>query len=112
MSQPGRDLIVLANREPYRHERHPDGRTIARRSSSGVVNAVEPLLLAHSGVWVAEGVGHEDRLSVDSRDGVAVPDGNPRYRLRRVFLTTEERRGYYYGFANSALWPLCHRTAF
>jgi trehalose 6-phosphate synthase len=111
MSQPGRDLIVLANREPYRHERQSDGCTIARRSSSGVVNAVEPLLLAHSGVWVAEGVGHEDRLTVDERSGVKVPADDPRYRLRRVFLTADERRGYYYGFANSALWPLCHRTA-
>jgi trehalose-6-phosphate synthase len=105
------DLIVLANREPYRHERDRRGRVVTSRCSSGVVNAVEPLLLANSGVWIAEGMGDDDRCAAVERDGLDVPVESPRYRLRRVWLTTDERRGYYYGFANSALWPLCHRTA-
>jgi trehalose-6-phosphate synthase len=114
MSQPGSgvsDLIVLANRQPYRHERDSGGRPRTIRCSSGVVNAVEPLLLQHSGVWVGEGIGDEDRRAAVENEGVAVPVDSPRYRLRRVWLTPDERRGYYYGFANSALWPLCHRTA-
>ena len=84
---------------------------MTRRGSSGLVNAVEPLLLKHSGVWVGEGIGDEDRRAANDRDGVRVPVESPRYRLRRVYLSAAERRGYYYGFANSALWPLCHRTA-
>lgn len=103
-------LIVLANRAPYRHQRDVSGRLIATRSASGVVNAVEPLVLSHSGVWVAEGVGAADREAACDRDGVNVPPDAPAYRLRRVWLTPAERRGYYDGFANSALWPLCHRT--
>jgi trehalose 6-phosphate synthase len=81
------------------------------RSSSGVVNAVEPLLLQHSGVWIAEGSGDADRASALDADGLEVPVDEPRYRLRRVFLNAEQQHGYYNGFANSALWPLCHRTA-
>jgi trehalose 6-phosphate synthase len=104
-------LIVLANREPYRHERHDDGRLIASRSSSGVVNSVEPLMLAQPGVWIAEGVGDADHASALDRDGLNVPPGAPRYRLRRVWLSEVEQHGYYAGFSNGALWPLCHRTA-
>ena len=105
------DLIVLANREPYRHERDRRGELVTTRCSSGVVNAVEPLLMAHSGVWVGEGIGDDDRRAAATRDGLNVPVDSPRYRLRRVWLTADERRGYYFGFANSTLWPLCHRTA-
>jgi len=107
----GQQLIVLANREPYRHERDGAGRLVATRSSSGVVNAVEPLLLERSGVWIAEGVGDADRDAAADHGGVDVPTGDPRYRLRRVFLEAREQQGYYNGFANGALWPLCHRTA-
>src|SRR4029453_2230404 len=94
------DLIVLANREPYRHERDRRGEQVTTRCSSGVVNAVEPLLMAHSGVWVGGGMGDDDRRAAATRDGLNVPVGSPRYRLRRVWLTADERRGYYFGFAN------------
>jgi trehalose 6-phosphate synthase len=103
-------LIVLANREPYRHENR-DGRVVVERSASGVVNAVEPLLMRHSGVWVAEGVGEADRLAATDREGLGVPPDRPHYRLRRVWLSEVERHGYYAGFSNGALWPLCHRTS-
>ena len=107
----GRELIVLANREPYRHERDANGNVIVMRSASGVVNAVEPLLLAHSGVWIAEGVGDCDRDAATERAGLPVPPDSPRYRLRRVWLSEIEQHAYYAGFANGALWPLCHRTS-
>lgn len=103
-------IIVLANREPYRHAFDARRRLVAERAGSGVVNAVEPLLTTFSGVWVGEGVGEADRLSARDRDGVMVPPGRGRYRLRRVYLPAAERRGYYDGFANGGLWPLCHRT--
>jgi trehalose 6-phosphate synthase len=103
-------IIVLSNREPYRHEYTQDGELRAVRGSSGVVNAVEPLLMEHGGVWVAAGEGHADRRAVERAGGLQVPPESPRYRLRRVWLSDAERNGYYYGFANGALWPLCHRT--
>ena len=81
------------------------------RGSSGVVNAVEPLLLDHGGVWVAAGCGDADRETAINADGLEVPPAAPRYRLRRVWLDDAERQGYLDGFANSGLWPLCHRTA-
>jgi trehalose 6-phosphate synthase len=102
--------VVLSNRQPYQHDRGPDGQVRVLRCSSGVVNAVEPLLLDNSGVWVAAGSGEVDRQTAINADGVDVPPRSPRYRLRRVWLSDEEIKGYYDGFANSGLWPLCHRT--
>ncbi|MBI2834003.1 MAG: trehalose-6-phosphate synthase [Acidobacteria bacterium] len=103
-------VIVLANRQPFRHDYDRQGGIVVRHSHSGVVNAVEPLLSACSGVWVAHGGGTADRAAVGHRDSVEVPPGNPAYRLRRVWLDEREERGYYDGFANEALWPLCHRA--
>jgi len=106
----GTSIVVLANREPVRHDRSPDGAIVARDSTGGLVTAVEPLMQACSGVWVAHGSGTADRLVVDARDGLEVPPANPSYRLRRVWLDPDEERGYYDGFANQGLWPLCHRA--
>lgn len=106
----GKSIVVLANREPFRHDRASNNGVIVKRSSGGLVTALEPLIEACSGVWVAHGAGTADRLVVDERDGIDVPPAKPRYRLRRVWLDRREERGYYYGFANEGLWPLCHRA--
>ncbi len=45
---------------------------------------------------------------MDRNDRVPVPPARPSYTLRRVWLSREEEQGYYYGFANEGLWPLCH----
>jgi len=106
----GQPLVVLANREPLRHEWGPDGEPIAIRSASGLVTALEPLLAACRGVWIAHGAGAADRATVTSHDGLDVAPGRPSYRLRRVWLDEREQRRYYGGFANEGLWPLCHRV--
>jgi trehalose 6-phosphate synthase len=103
----GEDVIVVANREPYMHDATDNG-VVVRRPASGLVTALEPVMRACSGTWVAHGSGSADRQVVDAADRVAVPPGDPRYTLRRVWLTEEEEQGYYYGFANEGLWPLCH----
>ncbi|HVJ28643.1 MAG TPA: trehalose-6-phosphate synthase [Vicinamibacterales bacterium] len=103
-------IIVLSNREPYSHEFAADGSIQVRHSTSGLVHAVEPLLAACGGVWVAHGSGNADRRVVDEFDRVNVPADDPQYRLRRVWFTDAEYAEYYYGFANDALWPLCHRA--
>jgi trehalose 6-phosphate synthase len=105
---PGERLYVLANREPLMHERAPDGGIHARQPTSGVVTALEPVTLACNGVWIAHGSGSADRAVVDARDGVALLRDGGSYRLRRLWLSAEEQKGYYSGFANDALWPLCH----
>jgi trehalose 6-phosphate synthase len=106
----GESIVVLANRQPFRHDRAPDGGIVVKRSAGGLVTAVEPLLEACAGVWVAHGAGTADRCVVDARHGLDVPPANPTYRLRRVWLEPHEERHYYYGFANQGLWPLCHRA--
>ncbi|MGM9514058.1 alpha,alpha-trehalose-phosphate synthase (UDP-forming) [Roseateles sp. DB2] len=103
----GDQVIVVSNREPYLHEHCPEG-IVVRRPASGLVTAVEPVMRACSGTWIAHGSGSADLESVDGNDRVAVPPGMEDYLLRRIWLTPEEEQGYYYGFANEGLWPLCH----
>jgi len=100
-------LFVVSNREPYSHSRR--GKEIeVKVPPSGLVTAIEPVLRACDGTWVAHGSGDADLETVDRRDCLRVPPDDPHYTLRRVWLTKEEEAGYYYGFANEGLWPLCH----
>ncbi|MBC8086954.1 MAG: trehalose-6-phosphate synthase [Phycisphaerae bacterium] len=101
------EVIVVSNREPYLHMR--DGTQIeVKRPASGVVTALEPIMRACSGTWIAHGSGTADREVVDRHDHIGVPPEAPTYQLRRVWLTEDEEAGYYYGFSNEGLWPLCH----
>lgn len=103
----GERVVILANREPYMHEQ--DGATVrVVHPASGLVTALEPVMRACSGVWVAHGSGSADRQTVDAHDRVKVPPGEESYQVRRVWLSPEEEQGYYYGFSNEGLWPLCH----
>ena len=101
-------LFVVSNREPYMHERKNDGSIQVIVPASGLVTALEPVLLASNGTWVADGSGNADRDTVDARDRIRVPPENPAYTLRRVWLSKEEEKGYYEGFSNEGMWPLCH----
>ncbi len=103
----GEDVIVVSNREPYIHQRKGE-RIEVQRPASGLVTALEPIMRACSGTWIAHGSGTADREVVDKNDCVKVPPDKPAYQIRRVWLTPEEEAGYYYGFANEGLWPLCH----
>jgi trehalose-6-phosphate synthase len=100
-------LFVVANREPYIH-RHQGKSVEAIVPASGLVTALAPVLCACDGTWVAHGSGDADRETVDKHDRLRVPPEEPLYTLRRVWLSKEEEEGYYYGFANEGLWPLCH----
>jgi len=104
----GEKVVILANREPYIHQRRADGGIEVQHPASGLVTALEPVMRACSGVWVAHGSGSADGETVDRNDHVRVPPGEESYHIRRVWLSEEEQRGYYYGFSNEGLWPLCH----
>lgn len=104
----GERIVVLANREPYIHNRGEDGAIRIFHPASGLVTALEPVMRACGGVWVAHGSGTGDKDTSDSRGRLRVPPGEESYLLRRVWLTPGEEQGYYYGFANEGLWPLCH----
>ena len=101
-------VVVVANREPFSRERAADGRTVIRHSTSGLVTASEPLVRESGGTWIgyASGDGDTDDVSHE-----LVPPDAPAYLLRRVGLTPDEKRGYYDGFSNEGLWPLCHDVA-
>jgi trehalose 6-phosphate synthase len=100
-------MLVVSNREPYIHTRKPEG-IVVEYPASGMVTALEPVVRACSGVWIAHGSGTADREVVDRQDHIQVPPDDPTYTLRRVWLSEAEEQGYYYGFANEGLWPLCH----
>ena len=103
-------LFLVSNREPYMHVFNgKDNKAIKTIvPASGVVTALEPVLLACNGTWIANGSGNADREMVDAGDRLRVPPDRPSYTLRRVWLTDEEDKGYYEGFSNEGLWPLCH----
>ncbi|MDS4022718.1 MAG: trehalose-6-phosphate synthase, partial [Candidatus Competibacter sp.] len=103
----GGELMVVSNREPYMHELR-DGKPRLIVPAGGLVTALDPVLQACGGVWVAHGSGEADRQMADAQGRLAVPPDDPTYTLRRVWLSREEEQGYYYGFANEGLWPLCH----
>jgi trehalose 6-phosphate synthase len=103
----GQQVLIVSNREPYIHVREGDDIAV-QRPASGLVTAVEPIMRACSGTWIAHGSGSADREVVDKHDRIGVPLDDPTYSLRRVWLTRQEEAGYYYGFANEGLWPLCH----
>jgi trehalose 6-phosphate synthase len=104
----GDEILIVSNREPYIHVRRSGNVIEVLRPASGLVTALEPVMRACSGTWIAHGAGSADRDTVDPRDHVMVPPEKPSYRIRRVWLTEHEEQGYYYGFANEGMWPLCH----
>jgi len=103
-----RPLIVVSNREPYLHARSPDGQIRWSKTPGGVSVALDALMRERGGIWIAHGAGPADREVIDARDRIKVPPDGPRYTLRRIWLSAEEERRYYGGFANEGLWPLCH----
>ncbi len=103
-----RKLIVVANREPYIHRFREEGSIECIRPASGMATALHPMMAAAGGTWVAHGSGNADRATVDSDNRISVPPEDPAYTLRRVWLTPEQEKGFYYGLSNEGLWPLCH----
>jgi trehalose 6-phosphate synthase len=103
----GSRLCAVSNREPYEHY-FQGGDIKCSVPASGLVTAIEPILRACDGVWVAQATGEADRHAVDDFGRVRVPPDHSQYTLRRVWLTNEEEQGFYFGFANEGLWPLCH----
>ncbi len=105
----GEKLFLVSNREPYMHTK--EGRNIrCIVPAGGLVTALDPVMRVCDGIWLAHGSGDADREAVDADDKLRVPPDEPAYTLKRVWLTKEEEDGYYYGFSNEGLWPLCHIT--
>ncbi|HVU80238.1 MAG TPA: trehalose-6-phosphate synthase [Candidatus Paceibacterota bacterium] len=102
----GRQIFVVSNREPYIHTKEKGG-AAWQVPASGMVTALEPVMEACGGMWIAHGSGSADKETVDAEDKIAVPPDEPKYTLKRVWLGEEEVRRYYNGFSNEALWPLC-----
>src|SRR3972149_8042220 len=100
-------FIVVSNREPYIHT-YAGSEIRCQVPASGLTVALDPVMRACGGTWIAHGSGDADREVVDENSRVGVPPGDPRYTLKRVWLSKEEEDGYYFGFSNEALWPLCH----
>jgi trehalose-6-phosphate synthase len=102
-----RPLFVVSNREPYMHVHRGKAIEVVV-PASGLVTALEPILRACQGVWLAHGSGDADHETVDDRNCLQVPPDDPQYTLKRIWLSKDEEEGYYFGFANEGLWPLCH----
>ncbi len=106
----GRLFVSVSNREPFAHSYDPEGEIRVQSAAGGLTLALNPVMQAVGGVWVAHGSGSADRASADERGRARVPPDDPSYTLQRVWLSAKENSGYYDGFANQALWPLCHNA--
>src|ERR671914_77598 len=112
-------FILVSNRDPYEHVRGIADIEV-RQPAGGLVSALDPTMRRIHGTWVAWGSGNADRETSDGTGRVQEPPDEQSYTLRRVWLDDADVEGYYHGFANRALWPLCHmliqffefRTAF
>jgi alpha,alpha-trehalose-phosphate synthase [UDP-forming]/trehalose-phosphatase len=102
-------LIIVSNREPYIHKKTEAGIRV-EKPAGGLTSAMDDVLKATGGTWVAWGSGSGDRESVDSKNCIAVPPENPSYKLKRVWLDPAVAENYYHGYSNQVLWPLCHIT--
>lgn len=100
-------FVVVSNREPYEHV-FQKGKVICQRSAGGLVTALDPVMQACHGLWIAASSGDADHKVTDSCGKVMVPETNPSYTLKRLWLNKQEEEQYYYGYSNEALWPLCH----
>ncbi|MFB6164851.1 MAG: trehalose-6-phosphate synthase [Haloarculaceae archaeon] len=100
-------LIVVSNRQPYRHEATGDGVAVDR-PTGGLTAGLDPAMQQLGGTWIAWGDGDADERVVDEADCVEVPPDDPSYTLRRVWLSEDAVDDYYYGFSNRVLWPLSH----
>ncbi len=100
-------FIIVSHREPFAHQFAADGVKWIR-PASGMTVALGPVMAASGGTWIAAGDGEADKEVVDEKNRVAVPPDDPKYTLRRVFLSREDKDEFYYGYSNEGLWPLCH----
>lgn len=101
-------LIIVSNRQPYIFNQEQDGRLSGIMPPGGLTAAIDPLMRACGGTWIAQSCSDGDRAAMDDEGRIWVPSDNPAYQMRLLNLSEEENQGYYYGFANEGLWPLCH----
>jgi len=104
---PSEQLITVSYRQPYAHRKTDKGITWSM-PASGLVTAIEPIMKACRGTWVAVATSEADRAVADAEGAIMVPPGDPSYRLKRLWLSDVEEAGFYAGFANEGIWPLCN----
>jgi len=104
-----RKIIVASSTEPFVHFKQGN-KINSFVPSSGLITAIEPLMESCGGTWIAHGSGNADKLVVDKDNKINLPPREPKYTLKRIWLTEDEVRCYYNGFSNEGLWPLFHNA--
>ena len=100
-------FIVAIQREPYLHIKTNDGIKL-EKVAGGAHILLDGILRQIGGLMVAIGSGNGDMDTADEKGRIQVPPKEESYTLKRVFLKKKDLDGFYYGFANQTLWPLCH----
>jgi trehalose 6-phosphate synthase/phosphatase len=93
-------LVVVSNRLSVTLHRGPKGLEY-RRSTGGLVSALDPVLRRRGGTWVGW-------PGLDVRPGERLPAADGAYEILPVRLSESEIGRYYHGLANRTLWPLFH----
>lgn len=100
-------LVVVANAEPYQHV-HSEGEIKQEELAGGLTTGLNPMMKNSDNLWIAWGRGEADFEVTDDESKVVVPNDEIGYTLKRLEFSREEINGFYYGFSNSTLWPICH----
>lgn len=99
------DFIVLSHREPYREVQTDDGETVLQRKTNGVFTTLDSVMRQKHGTWIAWRE-HEEGDEFVPRVRVPAPEHEDAYTVRRIPLTPDEARRFYYDFTSTALWPV------
>ncbi|OGI64775.1 hypothetical protein A3H53_00460 [Candidatus Nomurabacteria bacterium RIFCSPLOWO2_02_FULL_40_10] len=103
-----RKIFIVSNQEPYIHQKNKN-EIVCSIVPSGLNTAVNSVMEACGGVWIAHGSGDADKESSDENGKLQVPPNDPHYTLKRVWLSEKEFGGHY-RFSVEAIYPLCLMT--
>jgi trehalose 6-phosphate synthase/phosphatase len=100
-------LVIVSNRLPIVISKE-EGQLKTSSGSGGLVTALAPVLKNRGGVWIgwAGPVEEEDRSQIISM--LEKENRQAGFFLHPIFLSEEEVKLYYEGFANEIIWPLFH----
>lgn len=96
-------VIIISNRLPVKIERRA-GDLIISNSEGGLATGLGSIYNEGNNIWV----GWPGIVPKDKEEELLIIEKLKERNLVPVFLTEEEILGYYEGFSNEVLWPICH----
>lgn len=103
----GYKLIIVADGEPV-VSRVKEGKIESAMPAGGVSVVLDPVARITNASYIARAKNPDEKRALDKNDRMLVGNADGSYTLKRLFFSEKDIEGYYYGFSNQTLWPLCH----